>query len=515
MADDDGNSAARLRSRIVDLEGELARLKLDLVAAERENGPDRKPEDGKGSNSGNSNNNNSSSSSSRNRTGNLPLSLEEYKRYGRQMVMPEIGLQGTCSYSPPLITQKNRKEQKITAMTPTIGQLLLKKSSVLIIGLGGLGCPAATYLAGAGVGTIGLVDGDVVETSNLHRQIAHSTERLGWGKVESAVEYLRGLNPLPTYITHPAPLTPQTALPLLTPYDLILDCTDHPTTRYLISDACVLLSKPLVTAAALRAEGQLMVLNNPPLPPGDADGGPCYRCVFPQPPAPETLVSCGEGGVLGPVVGVMGVLMAGETVKLLAIEAQKEQQQKKQTPSLHLFSPLIQTPFRTIRLRSRRTNCAVCSSSATITRAALLTNTFSYTAFCGHRPAATTTTNILHANERISAQEYNAILSRQPPDTLPHSLIDTREPPHFQLCSLPNSINIPISLFHSPDWLPPSSLPAASPIYVICQHGNDSQLAVRRLKDAGLDRGGKRFIGDIRGGLRAWREEIDEEWPEY
>jgi adenylyltransferase and sulfurtransferase len=205
----------------------------------------------------------------------------------------------------------------------------------------------------------------------------------------------------------------------------------------------------------------------------------------------------------------MGVLMAGEAVKLLAIEAQKEQHQKP-TPYLHLFSPLTHPPFRTIRLRSRRTNCAVCSSSATITRSSLLTNSFSYTTFCGLPPAPL---DILNPSERITAQTYNTILNQ--PQQTQHLLIDTREPTHFQLCSLPNSINIPISLFQKPDWLPPSSLPQDTPIYVICQQGNDSQLAVRRLKAAGLDDGGKRFIGDIRGGLRAWREEVDKNWPEY
>ncbi|KAI9782454.1 MAG: Urmylation protein [Geoglossum umbratile] len=476
MASDNGHdNSARLRSRILDLEEELAHLKLKFADAERQDGLGRNEDTDK---------NNSRNGS----TNNLPLSLEEYKRYGRQMIVPEIGLQG---------------------------QLLLKNSSVLIIGLGGLGCPAAAYLAGAGVGTIGLVDGDVVETSNLHRQIAHSTERVGWGKVESAVEYLRGLNPLPTYISHPDPLTPPTALPLLTPYDVILDCTDHPTTRYLISDACVLLSKPLITAAALRAEGQLMVLNRPALPPGNTEGGPCYRCVFPRPPAPETLVSCGEGGVLGPVVGAMGVLMAVEAVRLLAIDPQRKQEGAGPTPYLHLFAPLTHPPFRTIRLRSRRADCAVCSSSATITRSSLLTDSFSYTTFCG---LPTSPVDILNPSERITVQDYNTILNQQKPDH--HLLIDTREPTHFQLCSLQDSVNVPISRFQEPastaplDWLPPS-LPPTAPIYVICQQGNDSQFAVRRLKDAGLDEGGKRFIGDIRGGLRAWREEVDREWPEY
>jgi adenylyltransferase/sulfurtransferase len=205
---------------------------------------------------------------------------------------------------------------------------------VLIVGAGGLGCPAAAYIAGAGVGTIGIVDGDVVETSNLHRQILHSTAKVGMKKVDSAISFLTSyclpslfyfyntyrlcrLNPNLRYIAHGEHLTPQNAREIVEKYDLVLDCTDHPTSRYLISDICVLLHKPLISASALRTDGQLIVLNSPPLPAGDASGGPCYRCVFPKPPPAESVVSCGDGGILGPVVGTMGVLQALEAVKLI------------------------------------------------------------------------------------------------------------------------------------------------------------------------------------------------------
>ncbi|EHK50419.1 hypothetical protein TRIATDRAFT_297199, partial [Trichoderma atroviride IMI 206040] len=191
------------------------------------------------------------------------------------------------------------------------GQLHVKHARVLVVGAGGLGCPAAAYLAGAGVGTLGLVDGDAVEVSNLHRQVAHSTGRVGMMKVDSAVAYLKGLNPTIIYNAHATHLTPLNAEEIVSQYDLVLDCTDHPTSRYLISDICVLLSKPLVSASAFQTSGQLIVLNNPP------GKGPCYRCVFPKPPPPESVVGCGEGGIIGPVVGTMGVLQALEAIKLI------------------------------------------------------------------------------------------------------------------------------------------------------------------------------------------------------
>jgi adenylyltransferase/sulfurtransferase len=303
-------------------------------------------------------------------------------------------------------------------------------------------------------------------------------------------------------------LTPESAVPLAQPYDLILDCTDRPTTRYLASDTAVVLQKPLITAAALRAEGQLMVLNHPALPQGDSAGAPCYRCVFPRAPAPESLLSCGDAGVLGPVVGVMGVLMAVEAIRLLAVRPRKqEEEQHHSPPSLHLFTPLTHTPFRTIRLRPRRRpSCPACSPSATITASSLLAGTYSYTAFCG----LPSTTTLLAPSERVSALEYSSHQKQEQ-----HVLIDTREPAHFDVHSLPGSINVPISLFRSGRDAFPVLPPAPAPIYVICQRGNDSQVAVRALKAAGLDDGGRRFIGDIRGGLRAWREEVDAGWPDF
>ncbi|KAH6643062.1 hypothetical protein C7974DRAFT_386713 [Boeremia exigua] len=436
-----------------------------------------------------------------------PLTPNEYRRYGRQLIMPEIGLQG---------------------------QLKLRKARVLIVGMGGLGCPAATYLAGAGVGTLGLIDGDVVEESNLHRQILHSTARVGMTKVESAMVALSSLNPNVELLPHTSRLTPDSALATFRDYDLVLDCTDNPASRYLISDTCVLLGKTLVSASALRIDGQLMVLNNPPLPAGDTKGGPCYRCIFPKPPPPESVVSCGDGGILGPVVGVMGVLQALEAIKVLTQELYTTTTGSIEPPSLLLFSAYSSPIFRSIRLRARKPKCIACSAHSTITTEALNSGSLDYVQFCGSiKP-----TNILTPQERISAESYAKLRSGVNPFTGTvsrkdsHILIDTRERVQFELCNIDGSRNIPFSEvsmapannvngnyysmdIEEPLWIEELRQQPEKPIFVVCRLGNDSQVTVKKLKQLGLDCGGKRFIGDIRGGLRAWKATVDGDFPEY
>lgn len=343
------------------------------------------------------------------------------------------------------------------------------------------------------------------------------------------------LNPHPTYIAHRTHLTPIEAPSIFEKYDLILDCTDNPATRYLISDTAVLTRKPLVSASALKTEGQLMALNNPPRRPGDTAGGPCYRCVFPKPPPADSVVSCADGGILGPVVGTMGVLQALEAIKVLTAAAPTD------PPSLLIFSAYSSPQFRSIRIRSRRSNCAVCSAQATVTLDTITSGSTDYVFFCGSANAP----SLLDPKEGVSPQEY---CGRHPggvsqPGTLPeragisspHTVIDVRDKVQFGICNLHNSINIPISeilassnsvaktpeseqqRIQPPAWLPPglASSESADPIYVVCRLGNDSQVAVQKMKDLGLDRNGQRFIGDIRGGFRAWREQVDPEWPEY
>ncbi|KAL4865493.1 hypothetical protein BDV12DRAFT_149276 [Aspergillus spectabilis] len=473
---------AFLRTEIVATEAQLAKLKRDLQDAEDAALTSRFQ---------NTTTNATTELRSKHK---WPLSNEEYRRYGRQMIVPQVGLQG---------------------------QLRLRDAKVLIVGAGGLGCPAALYLAGAGVGTLGLVDGDTVESSNLHRQVLHRSKNVGKLKVDSAIEYLRELNPHPTYIAHRAHLAPQEAPDIFKDYDLILDCTDNPATRYLISDTAVLLGKPLVSASALRTEGQLMVLNNPPRPAGDKTGGPCYRCVFPRPPPANSITSCADGGILGPVVGTMGVLQALKAIKVLT---STEEKSEATPPSLLIFSAYSSPQFRTIKLRSRRPNCAVCSADASVTLESVRSGSTDYVFFCG----TVEPEDVLAPEERVTPLEYE----KENDTDVGRHIIDVREKVQFDICSLENSINIPISTILAsassvsqngvggsesmPPWLPSKIVSDSNnPIYVVCRQGNDSQTAVRRLKELGLDRGGERLIVDIKGGFRLWREQVDPDWPDY
>ncbi|KAL8845829.1 MAG: hypothetical protein Q9221_009034 [Calogaya cf. arnoldii] len=441
-----------------------------------------------------------------------PLEAEEYKRYGRHLVLDRVGLQG---------------------------QLNLKTASVLIVGIGGLGCPAAAYLAGAGVGTVGLMDGDVVEISNLHRQIIHSTSTIGDYKVDSAARYLRKLSPLPKYKTYAEFITPKNAIPLFEHYDLILDCTDHPATRYLISDAAVLTGKPLVSASALGMEGQLLVLNDSFQIKYRQPGRYCYRCVFPKPPPADTVLTCGEGGIFGPVVGVMGVLMATAALKLL-IRGNSTSSTKPDPafgvppdqPSMLLYSAVSEPMFRNVRIQGRRENCPSCSTKATITRESLLSGSLDYAAFCGLKNPTRTLDN----NERITPSEYARLISRLPASQRKNIVVvDVRPKTEYDLGHIEDSINRPMqdlsknpsgeveslkNSFYTPNLLPQQGEswdqvhipPDAKCAFTICRQGNDSQLAVKLLKTQGTD-----FdqIIDIKGGLEAWRKEVDPTFPDY
>ncbi|KAG5982706.1 hypothetical protein E4U55_001496 [Claviceps digitariae] len=433
-----------------------------------------------------------------------PLAEHEYQRYGRQMIVPTFGLDA---------------------------QLRLRNAKVLLVGAGGLGCPAAAYLAGAGVGTLGLVDGDEVEVSNLHRQVAHSTGRVGMKKVESAITFLRGLNPTITYKAHIGHLTASNAQDITSQYDVVLDCTDHPTSRYLISDTCVLLGKPLVSASAFQTSGQLIVLNTPP------GQGPCYRCVFPQPPPPDSVIGCGEGGIVGPVVGVMGVLQALEAIKLIArgdgatsseTDAPPPPPPPPREQTMLLFSSGSMTDapsppsFRSVRMRGKRPTCFACGDN-TILTPDYLRSSIDYVQFCGTpaKPA-----ELLKPDERISPTAYHHLVQQR--GTPPPVLIDVRDAEHFSLASLPGSINVPIrrimshrrsssssSSSSNQSWPEgfPADLPPDVPVYLVCREGNDSQIAATKLKELGLHRGGDRFVGDIAGGLRAWKRSVDGSLP--
>lgn len=287
---------------------------------------------------------------------------------------------------------------------------------------------------------------------------------------------------------------------------MVLDCTDHPTSRYLISDICVLLGKPLVSASAFQTSGQLIVLNNPP------GKGPCYRCVFPKPPPPESVIGCGEGGIVGPIVGTMGVLQALEAIKLISrgsSESPPTEQPPQQT--MLLFSGMSDaSPFRSVRMRGQRKECFACGEDASLTLE-YLKSSMDYIQFCGVAKPQ----DLLQAEDRITAEMYDRLVN----NGTRHVLMDVREKEHFGLSHISGSINVPISRFMShrgghalPDGVP-TDIPADVPIYIVCRVGNDSQIATMRLKELGMDRNGERFVGDISGGLKAWKKTVDESLP--
>lgn len=335
------------------------------------------------------------------------------------------------------------------------------------------------------------------------------------------------------------------ALSIIDRYDLVLDCTDHPTSRYLVSDAVVVAGKPLVSASALRTEGQLLVLNNSLTTNDSRNEGFCYRCIFPKPPPPESVVRCGEGGILGPVVGVMGVLMATEAIKIIVAGQSMHSELKSDgtddldgiasktdsssatisispKPSLLLYSAYSFPPFRSMRLRGKRPNCPSCSASPVITRQFLNSGSLDYTSFCGIAPPP----NLLPIDERVSAKEFK---EKVKDGGIGHTLIDVREKIQYDICHLEDSLNIPFSNFISYDsrdemvdgnsklqqLIGGDRKRQGGPIYFVCRFGNDSQLAVQKFKSSPGFASTGRIVQDIIGGLAAWRKDVDPGFPEY
>jgi adenylyltransferase and sulfurtransferase len=424
----------------------------------------------------------------------IPAPSLASSRYHRQLLIPSISLRG---------------------------QTLLSNTKVLIVGLGGLGCPAALYLAGAGVHTLGLVDGDTVEQSNLHRQVLHREDSVGRAKVDSAARGLTQLNSQVRCRPYGERLSAHNALEIVSAYDVVLDCTDNPATRYLLSDACVLLGKPLVSGAAQRTEGQLMLLNYP------VGQGPCYRCVFPRPPAPEMVLGCSEIGVLGPVVGVIGVLMAGEAIRLIV--AQDEEEREAFKPSLLLYNAFSRESrgrFRAVGLRGRRIGCAACgadddmsSGEERITMERFREGRVDYEAFCGRLQEV----KILGKGERVSAREFLKLLGGGEEGRAP-IVVDVREENEVELGpKISGSLNIPFSrilrhgvgvgedVFHAITNARENG-DEKRPVYFLCQRGNDSQIAARKMMDAQLLKGGgdgRMWIGDVEGGFVAIEREAE------
>jgi sulfur-carrier protein adenylyltransferase/sulfurtransferase len=384
------------------------------------------------------------------------LTNDEVNRYSRHLIMPEVGVNG---------------------------QRRLKAARVLCIGAGGLGSPAALYLAAAGVGTIGIVDFDAVDGSNLQRQILHGTPDIGRSKLQSARERLTALNPEVRIEPHEVALTSKNALDILRSYDVVLDGTDNFPTRYLVNDACVILGKPNAYGSIFRFEGQASVFAT--------RNGPCYRCLFPEPPPPGLVPSCAEGGVLGVLPGVIGTIQATETIKLILGTGE---------PLIGrlLLYDALRMRFRELKLR-RDPDCPVCGDHPTVREL------IDYEQFCGLPRAAAASVPALAPENEVSVEELKGALGRD--DAL--LLIDVREPQEFQICRIPGSTLIPLGMVPARlDELRASA--GDRPIIVHCKSGARSAKAVRLLQDAGLIQ-----AKNLKGGILAWIDRIDPTLPKY
>ncbi|KAI8636757.1 adenylyltransferase [Parasitella parasitica] len=387
------------------------------------------------------------------------LSNDEIFRFGRQLVTPGFGYES---------------------------QLKLRNTTFLVVGAGGLGSPATLYLGAAGVGRLGIVDHDTVDTNNLHRQVIHTDARKGVNKAVSAAMSIKAVYPDADVIPYAYTLDRTNALDLIKQYDIIIDATDNIATRYLLSDAGVLAGKPIVSGSALRNDGQLTVYNY--------NGGPCFRCLHPVPPPASTVGKCVDNGVLGVVPGVIGTLEALEAIKVALSTPCMD------TPSFLIFSGMSNPMFRTMKLRSRKKDCAICGEHPT------MTELVDYEQFCsGAADDKTVDQEILQADERISVQQYNDIVQH----SQDHLLVDVRPKVQYGICCLPNSINIPIDELEKNLGLIQEKRQDKD-VYVICRLGNDSQVAVRMMQKAGIDRS-----KDIIGGLLKWSKSIDSTFPIY
>jgi sulfur-carrier protein adenylyltransferase/sulfurtransferase len=380
----------------------------------------------------------------------VTLTKKEIERYSRHLIMPEVGMEG---------------------------QLKLQQAKVLCIGTGGLGAPLGLYLAAAGVGRIGLVDFDKVDDSNLQRQILFSTKDVGRPKIEAAADRLRGLNPeiqIDTFDTH---LSSENALEILKDYDIVVDGTDNFPTRYLVNDACVLLKKPNVYGSIFRFEGQATIFGYPE--------GPCYRCLYPEPPPPGLVPSCAEGGVLGVLPGIVGAIQAAETLKLIIGKGDSL------VGRLLLFDALAMR-FRELKLR-KNPDCPLCGAHPTITKL------IDYAEFCGVRgeeaPAPQTSV------PEITPRELKARLDRG--DHL--YILDVRESHEYQICNLGGHL-IPLGDLSKRA----SELDSSKEIVAHCRSGKRSAEAVEFLQRAGF-----RKVLNLKGGILAWSDEVDPSVPKY
>jgi adenylyltransferase/sulfurtransferase len=381
----------------------------------------------------------------------VTLSNEEIARYSRHLIMPEVGM---------------------------VGQRKIKQGSVLLVGTGGLGSPLALYLAAAGVGHIGLVDFDVVDSSNLQRQIIHGTSTVGMAKTESAKRRLADLNPMVEVTTYETQITSQNALDLMRPYDVIIDGTDNFPTRYLTNDAAVMLGKPNVYGSIFRFEGQATVFY-------PKEGGPCYRCLYPEPPPPGLVPSCAEGGVLGVLPGVIGTIQATEAIKLLAGIGESL------IGRLMLYDALAMR-FRELKLR-RNPACPVCGEHPTVTEL------IDYDQFCGIVPEVNTLSN----QYEITPGDLADLLQT---DARPY-LLDVRNPYEVAIASIPGTDKL-IPVDQLPERI--SELDSAVEMVIYCRSGVRSGRAVELLKSVGFHK-----VKNLVGGVLRWADDVDPSVAKY
>ncbi|MGH9491715.1 MAG: molybdopterin-synthase adenylyltransferase MoeB [Terriglobales bacterium] len=380
------------------------------------------------------------------------LSNDEILRYSRHLIIPEVGIEG---------------------------QRKLKAARVLAIGAGGLGAPVALYLAAAGVGTLGMVDFDVVDFTNLQRQVIHGTSDVGRSKLDSAAETIHDINPNVQVVRHAAKLTSDNALEIFRDYDLVVDGTDNFPTRYLVNDACVLTGIPNVYASIFRFEGQAAVLALP--------DGPCYRCWYPEPPPPGLVPSCAEGGVLGVLPGILGTLQAMEALKLILGIGEPLKNRV-------LLFDALQMRFRELKLR-KSPDCPICGPHRTIHKL------IDYQEFCGIRgaeaaPAAASAMQALTPHELKQELDSGKDLF----------ILDVREPHEYQICALPGSTLIPLG--QVPARI--KELDANRDIVVHCRSGARSAKAVEYLSQHGFSK-----VRNLTGGILAWSDEVDPSVPKY
>src|ERR1700691_3906885 len=367
------------------------------------------------------------------------LSNDEIARYSRHLILPEVGMEG---------------QQK------------LKAAKVLCVGTGGLGSPLAFYLAAAGIGTLGLVDFDVVDSSNLQRQIIHSTKDVGRLKLDSAEEKLKALNPFMKIVKYNTMLLSENAMEIFKDFDIVADGTDNFPTRYLVNDACVLSGKPNVYGSIFRFEGQASVFAT--------EQGPCYRCLYPEPPPPGLVPSCAEGGVLGILPGLVGVIQATEVIKLLLVDS-------------------LSMRFRELKLR-KNPDCPVCGTNPTVTKL------IDYEQFCGIQPAAAPDAPLVNGIEQISVTTFK----QQRDAGKDYFLLDVREPHEYKIAEIGGYL---IPLGDLPKRV--GELDRSREVVAHCKMGGRSQKAAEFLQQAGFK------VKTLAGGIQAWSEQIDPRVPKY